>query len=62
MRFFEKKAYGLRSIFAANRITILYNKYHFFSIKKNVKKKRFSFFETFFLKSKLDIYFCPFWN
>ena len=30
--------------------------------KKNVKKKRFSFFETFFLKSNLDIYFCPFSN
>ena len=28
--------------------------------EKNVKKKRFSFFETFFLKRKLDIYFCPF--
>ena len=28
-------------------------------LKKNVKKKRFSFLQTFFLKSFLDIYLCP---
>ena len=28
--------------------------------QKKRKKKGFSFFETFFLKWKLDIYFCPF--
>jgi hypothetical protein len=29
------------------------------SRKKNVKKKGFSFLQTFFLKSILDIYLCP---
>jgi hypothetical protein len=60
MRFFRKKAYGLTPIFTKSRIIICRNKIIFFWSKKNVKKKRFSFFETFFLKWKLDIYFCPF--
>ena len=60
MRFFRKKAYGLTSTLLKSRVTKYHNKIVFFSPKKNVKKKRFSFFETFFLKWKLDIYFCPF--
>ena len=60
MRFFWKKAYGLRHILIKSRVTNYHNKIDFFGPKKNVKKNRFSFFETFFLKWKLDIFFCPF--
>ena len=60
MRFFRKKAYGLKSVFAQSRVIIRRKKSYLLGPKKNVKKKRFSFFETFFLKWKLDIYFCPF--
>ena len=60
MRFFRKKAYGLIIILAKTRVIIYHTKLWKKSPKKNVKKKRFSFFETFFLKWKLDIYFCPF--
>jgi hypothetical protein len=62
MRFFWKKAYGLIVVFTKSCVISYHNKYHFLNRKKNAKKKRFSFFETFFLKWKLDIYFCPFWN
>jgi hypothetical protein len=50
MRFFRKKAYGLSSIFTQSRVSIYHNKIRKIRLKKNVKKKRFSFFETFFLK------------
>ena len=50
MRFFHKKAYGLKAIFAKSRITIQHKKFDILSPKKNVKKKGISFFETFFLK------------
>jgi hypothetical protein len=60
MRFFQKRAYGLRSIIS--KILIITNHVIFFKItsKKKRKKNDFHFFKTFFLKSKLDIYFCPF--
>ena len=48
--FFRKKAYGLISIFAQSRVIIYHNKMRKKMSKKNRKKKRFSFFETFFLK------------
>ena len=60
MRFFRKKAYGLRSTFVKYRITIYHKKFDNLIPKKMSKKKGISFFETFFLKWKLDIYFCPF--
>jgi len=60
MRFFRKKAYGLNPVFTKSCIIIYHAKIRHFVSKKNVKKKRFSFFETFFLKWNLDIYFCPF--
>jgi hypothetical protein len=50
MRFFRKNAYGLVAVFTQCRITIYHKKKWILSPKKNVKKKRFSFFETFFLK------------
>jgi len=50
MRFFRKKAYGLDCVFAQSRVSIYHNKIRKKCLKKNVKKKRFSFFETFFLK------------
>jgi hypothetical protein len=50
MRFFRKKAYGLKSVFAQSRVIIRRKKSYLLGPKKNVKKKRFSFFETFFLK------------
>jgi len=62
MRFFRKKAYGLRPNFVKSCVTIHHHKHEFFGLEKNVKKKGFSLFETFFLKWKLDIYFCPFLN
>jgi hypothetical protein len=58
--FFGKKAYGLSSIFTQSRVSIYHAKMRKKCLKKKRKKKRFSFFETFFLKWKLDIYFCPF--
>jgi hypothetical protein len=60
MRFFRKKAYGLEAVFAQSRIIIYHAKMRKKCLEKNVKKKGISFFETFFLKWKLDIYFCPF--
>ena len=48
MRFFWKKAYGLRTILSQTRITIYHIKKWKIKVKKNVKKKWFSFFETFF--------------
>ena len=60
LRFFRKKAYGLDDIFAQSRIIMYHAKMRKKCIKKKRKKKGFSFFETFFLKWKLDIYFCPF--
>ena len=60
MRFFRKKAYGLSPNFAQSRVSIYHAKMRKKCLKKKRKKKRFSFFETFFLKWKLDIYFCPF--
>jgi len=50
MRFFRKNAYGLRHIFTKSRITIYHTKMQKKCLKKKRKKKRFSFFETFFLK------------
>jgi hypothetical protein len=50
MRFFRKKAYGLRRIFSQSCVSIYHAKMRKKCLKKNVKKKRFSFFETFFLK------------
>ena len=60
MRFFRKKAYGLEDIFAQSRIIMYHAKLRKKCLKKKRKKKGISFFETFFLKWKLDIYFCPF--
>ena len=60
MRFFWKNAYGLSPIFTQSRVSIYHAKMRKKCLKKKRKKKRFSFFETFFLKWKLDIYFCPF--
>ena len=48
MRFFWKKAYGLRTILSQTRITIYHVKKLKIKVKKNVKKKGFSFFETLF--------------
>ena len=60
LRFFRKKAYGLEDIFAQSRVIMYHAKMRKKCLKKKRKKKGFSFFETFFLKWKLDIYFCPF--
>jgi hypothetical protein len=50
MRFFRKKAYGLKSVFVKSRVIIYHTKMRKKCIEKKRKKKRFSFFETFFLK------------
>ena len=48
LRFFRKKAYGLRTILLKGRVIIYHAKLPKNKVKKNVKKKGFSFFETLF--------------
>ena len=58
-RFFSFFTYGLIALFAKSRVTIYHTRSWKKSLKKKSKKKWFSFLQTFFLKSILDIFLCP---
>ena len=59
MRFFHFFSYGLSPIFVKSYIIIYHVKMRKKCRKKKLKKKRFSFLQTFFFKSILDIFLCP---
>ena len=59
IRFFHFFPYDLVAVFIKYCITTWRNKNGKNVVKKKLKKKRFSFLQTFFLKSFLDIYLCP---
>jgi len=48
MRFFQKNAYGLMTIFALYGLTVYHAKHAKKVVKKKHKKKGISFFETLF--------------
>ena len=56
---FSLFSYALNRIFAKSRQTIYRKKSRKKTSKKKSKKKWFSFLQTFFLKSILDIFLCP---
>ena len=59
IRFFHFFSYGLVALLAKSRYTIHHMKLRKKCLKKKSKKKWFSFLQTFFLKSILDIFLCP---
>ena len=59
IQFFHFFSYGLGSLFIKSRCTIYHIKLWKKCWKKKSKKKWFSFLQTFFLKSILDIFLCP---
>ncbi len=59
IRFFYFFSYGLVALLAKSRYTIHHMKLQKKRLKKKSKKKWFSFLQTFFLKSILDIFLCP---
>jgi hypothetical protein len=59
IRFFHFFAYGLIPVFIKSRVIIYLQKLLKKRLKKKSKKKWFSFLQTFFLKSILDIFLCP---
>ncbi len=59
IRFFYFFSYGLTRFFVKSRVIIYHVKTRKKCRKKKLKKKRFSFSQTFFLKSILDIFLCP---
>jgi hypothetical protein len=59
IRFFYFFSYGLSRHFNKSRVIIYHVKTRKKCRKKKLKKKRFSFLQTFFLKSILDIFLCP---
>ena len=59
IRFFTFFSYGLVALLAKSRCTIHHMKLRKKCLKKKSKKKWFSFLQTFFLKSILDIFLCP---
>ena len=59
IRFFTFFSYALNRIFVKSRCTIHHMKLRKKCLKKKSKKKWFSFLQTFFLKSILDIFLCP---
>ena len=59
IRFFHFFAYGLSRVFDKSRYIIYHTKSRKQILKKKSKKKWFSFLQTFFLKSILDINKCP---
>jgi len=59
IRFFHFFAYGLIPVFIKSRVIIYRSKTIKKCRKKKFEKKWFSFLQTFFLKSILDIFLCP---
>ena len=59
IHFFHFFAYGLSRVFDKSRYIIYHTKSRKQILKKKSKKKWFSFLQTFFLKSILDINKCP---
>ena len=57
--FFHFFSYGLVPIFIKSHVIIYLQKLLKNCLKKKSKKKWFSFLQTFFLKSILDIFLCP---
>ena len=59
IHFFHFFSYGLVALLVKSRYTIYRLKTIKKCLKKKLKKKWFSFLQTFFLKSILDIFLCP---
>ena len=59
IRFFHFFSYALSRLFVKSRQTSYRKKSRKKTSKKKSKKKWFSFLQTFFLKSILDIFLCP---
>ena len=59
IRFFTFFSYGLSRLFVKSYQTSYRKKSRKKTSKKKSKKKWFSFLQTFFLKSILDIFLCP---
>ena len=59
IQFFHFFAYDLILVFIKSRVIIYLQKLLKKCQKKKLKKKWFSFLQTFFLKSILDIFLCP---